>query len=209
MSELPDFEKRIEQRFANDSHAPHWTSEEAEQFTIEAGVHRQRFEHLASHLLGAVIQPRLELLASYFPIADLVEDKPPRHCTCWIGYTHRVPATTKVVFAVEHDLHQQNFVVCYDAHMTPRLAKFNEHDALTLAFDEADDATIASWVERRLLEFLDAYLRVDSSGETLVDETAIDSALEGESPARTDSPPLVTVGSRSAFAGAPAMSRSQ
>lgn len=164
MSELLDFEKRIEQRFANDSSTPHWTSEEAEQFKVEIGVHRQRFDHLAAHLLNALIQLRLELLASYFPIADLIEDKPPHHCTCWIGYTHRVPATTKVAFAVEHDVHQQKIVVCYDAHMTPTLAKFSEHDTLTLAFDEVDDTKVAEWVERRLLEFLDAYLRIDSSG---------------------------------------------
>ncbi len=163
MSELLDFEKRIEQRFANDSRTPHWTSEEAEQYMADVGVHRQRFEHLASHLLNTLIRPRLEILGSYFPNADLIEDEPPRHCTCWIGYTHRVPATTKVVFAVEGVRHEK-IAVCYDAHMTPMLAKFNEHDALTLALDEVDDATVADWVERRLLEFLDAYLRIDGSG---------------------------------------------
>lgn len=181
MSELLDFEKRIEKLFANDSHIPHWTPEEAEQFMVEAGVHRQRFEHLASHVLDELIQPRLELFASYFPIADLAKDATSHHFTCWVGHTHRVPATTKVIFVVKHDLHQEKIVVCYEAHMTPALAKFSEHDTLPLAFDEVDDVTIANWVERRLIEFLDAYLRIDNSGGTINDRRGgRDSTTDGK-----------------------------
>ena len=161
MSELHDFESRIQRQFATDSQTPHWTPEEAKQFKLEIGVHHQRFEHLAFHLISSIIRPRLEILGSYFPIADLIEERPPHHCTCCIGYTQRVPATTMVTFAVEHDAGRETMIICYDVHMTPRLVRLSEHNTLTLAFDEIDDAMIADWVETRLLELLDAYLQVD------------------------------------------------
>jgi hypothetical protein len=166
MSELHAFESRIQRQFATDGRVPHWTTEEAEQFRLEIGVHHQRFEHLASHLLTTVIRPRLEILGSYFPVADLVENEAPHHCTCWISYTRRVPATTKVAIAVEHDVARERVVVCYDVRMTPMLLKVTEHDELTLAFGDMEDALVADWIEERLLEFLDAYLRIDLPGGT-------------------------------------------
>jgi hypothetical protein len=164
MSELHEFEHQIQHKLADDSRTPHWTPEEAKQYIFDVGVRRQRFEHLASHLVETVIRPRLEVLGTYFPVADLIEDEPPHHCTCWIGHSERFPATTKIVFAVEHDLRHETIDVCYETRMLPAIVKFNNHGTLSLAFDEVDDATVANWVEKRLLEFLDAYLRIDSGG---------------------------------------------
>ena len=164
MAELHDFEHRIQHKLADDSRTPHWTPEEAQQYKIDAGVRRQRFEHLASHLIDAVIRPRLEILGTYFPNADLIEDALPHHCTCWISHSERFPVAMKVAFSVEHDVPHQKIDVCNEVRMMPAIVKFDDHDMLPLAFDKVDDATVADWVEERLLKLLDAYLRIDSDG---------------------------------------------
>jgi YHS domain-containing protein len=58
--------------------------------------------------------------------------------------------------------------------MIPTFVPFNEHDRMTLALDEVNAVTAADWVERRLLEFLDAYLRIDSNSKDVGQDTAID-----------------------------------
>jgi YHS domain-containing protein len=43
-----------------------------------------------------------------------------------------------------------------------------------LALDDAKDGIVATWVEDRLLEILDAYLRIDRGGDDFTDEPATD-----------------------------------
>src|SRR3990172_4779575 len=136
MSQLVDYERRVQQLLACDSRTPHWAPEEAARYMADVAVRRQQFEQIASHLSDEVVQPRLSTLASYFPDASLIEDEPPRHCTCWFEYSDRFPATTKVAFAIEHDVRYEQIAICYDAHMMPMFVKFNEHDRLTLTLDE-------------------------------------------------------------------------
>ena len=54
----------------------------------------------------------------------------------------------------------------------PVFIKFNEHDKLTLSLPEVNDGAVANWVEKRLLEFLDAYLRIDRGGEDFDEEAS-------------------------------------
>jgi len=43
-----------------------------------------------------------------------------------------------------------------------------------LTIDEVNDDRVAAWVEERLLEFLDAYLRIDRGGADFGDEAVTD-----------------------------------
>jgi hypothetical protein len=164
MNELSNLDRHIQEQLTNDRRAPHWAPDEAKRYMADVAGRRQQFERLASRLNAKVIQPRLAKLASYFPGASVSEDEPPNRCTCWFEYSDRFPATAMVAFSIEHDVRCATIATCYDAHMMPMFVKLNEHDRLTLAIDEVNDATVADWVERRLLGFLDTYLRIDSSG---------------------------------------------
>ena len=174
MTEVATFAERIESVISDANRTPHWSPDDAKQYMVEVEVRRQQFDQLASHLSDTVVQPRLATLASFFSNASRVEVDPPRHCTCWFEHSDRFSADTKVTVAVEHDVCYQQIAICYDAHMMPTFVPFNEHDRMTLALDEVNDVTVADWVERRLLEFLTAYLRIDSNGKDVGLDTAID-----------------------------------
>ena len=174
MNDLVEFAKRVEDQLKGASDEPHWGPGEADHYMADIAVRRSRYENIAEQLNGTVIQPRLETLASYFTNANPTKDEPVGLCQCWFGYCERFPASTKVAFVVEHDVRFEKVAVCYDVSMMPLFIRFNEHDRLTLTLDEVNEERVADWVEERLLEFLDAYLRIDRGGEEFEDESVTD-----------------------------------
>ena len=58
--------------------------------------------------------------------------------------------------------------------MMPLFIKMSEHDRLTEPLDSIPDDTVAAWVEERLCEFLDSYLRIDRGSDELEEDTATD-----------------------------------
>ncbi len=174
MSGFVDFTKRIESRLAAAAREPHWLPGEAESYMSAIAQRRTEFERIAARLCESVVRPRLAMIASYFANANLATGDPPGRCTCWFGYSERFPASAKVGFAVEHDLGLENAVVCYEASMMPPLVKFHGGDNAQWSLDEVDDDAVAEWVEARLLDFLDAYLRIDRGDVDFDEDSATD-----------------------------------
>ncbi|GIW83177.1 MAG: hypothetical protein KatS3mg105_4984 [Gemmatales bacterium] len=58
--------------------------------------------------------------------------------------------------------------------MMPMFIKMNEHDRLTEPLDSIQEDTVAAWVEERLCEFLDSYLRIDRGAEDFQKDAATD-----------------------------------
>lgn len=174
MSDLTDFARQINDTLTDASRERQWTTQEAERYMADVAERRRRTDDVASRLTSVVILPRLRTLAGYFPNANISEDEPPCHHTCWFEYSERFPTTARITLRLEHDLQYERIAVCYEAYMVPMFVKFNEHDRLTSPLDIVDDMSVANWVERRLLEFLDAYLQIDSSGQDSGGETVTD-----------------------------------
>lgn len=174
MSDIADFAERLRHVIDDANWTPVWSSQEANEYMAAASERRGLFESLASNLIGAVIKPRLSALADCFPNATDVEVEPRFGCSCSFEHSSRYPADARVAFAIEHDVSYEKLAICYDARMMPTLVSFNQHDRTTYAFGAADEIKIGEWVERRLLEFLDAYLRIDCGGEEVGHYSAID-----------------------------------
>ena len=174
MTALIEFASRVEAQLNASAREPHWEPEGAGRYMATVAERRQRFEQLAPWLIETVIQPRLETLAGYFSNSSLSHDEPAGRCSCWFGYCERFPASTKVVFAVEHDVRFEKVAVCYETSMMPVFIKLNERDKMTSPLDDVKDDAVAEWVEQRLLEFLDAYLRIDRGGDDFDKEAATD-----------------------------------
>lgn len=174
MSDLIEFAQRIKEQVTAANREPHWAPGEADQYMEAVANRRERFEQLATRLIQSVIRPRLETLAGYFSNANISTKEPTGHCSYWFGYCDRFPASTKLSFAVEHDVRFDNAAICYEASMIPMFIKFNEGDRLTLPLDAVSDDSVAEWVEDRLVEFLSAYLRIDRGSDDLDEEAVTD-----------------------------------
>jgi YHS domain-containing protein len=174
MADLISFSKHVEEVLRDADRIPHWTPRAAEKYMADYGDRRQRFEELANGLTLNVIRPRLETMVGYFVNASMQHEEPPTRCSCWFEYSDRFPANARLEFSVEHDARFGKLIVHTKTHMMPVFVRFNEQDNLLLPLDHVDEGQIADWVEERLLEFLDAYLRIDSSGEEFEEELATD-----------------------------------
>ena len=174
MNDLVEFAKRVKGELMNANREPHWDRDQAERYMAEVELRRRRFNERASFLSTAIIQPRLEILSGYFSNASRSKDEHDFHYTYWFGFTERFPVSTNIAVGVEHDVRFEKIVVAYSAAMVPQFIKLNERDRLTLPLEDAPEEVVAKWIEDRLLEFLDGYLRLDRGGEDFTDESVTD-----------------------------------
>ena len=174
MADLVTFARRI-QELLRDAYRPrHWTPQEAVEYMAAYGTRRVRFEDLAERLNLRIIRPRLEAVASYFVNAEMQQEEPPNRSSCVFEYCERFPAHARLEFSVEHDVRFEKVVLHTRTHMMPVFVRINEQDNLMLPLDHVDETQAADWIEERLLEFLDTYLRIDGGGDEFSEEPATD-----------------------------------
>ena len=174
MAALEEFSRQIEARFAAARREPYWQAAETAQYMAEIEPRRRRFEEIAPRLVKAIIRPRLQAVASYFPNAAPDRADRSDRGAYWFGYCERFPADVKVEIAVEHDERIENLVIHYELYIMPVFLKFDAIDKLTMPLGKVDEEAIEDWVEARLLGFLDTYLRLDRGEEDFEDVVVVD-----------------------------------
>ncbi len=173
MSDIDAFRNRLESRIATARKESHWSADESNDYMVSLAPKRARFEKLVAHWIESIIRPRVTLLANHFG-AQPTDKAPPERCSCWFHYNERFPATTKVEFAVGHDVRFENVVVTCEMSMMPVFIKFNEKDRLTLSLNDINDEKVEAWTEKRLIEFLDIYLQIDRGEQDFDEDVATD-----------------------------------
>jgi YHS domain-containing protein len=171
---LTEFSRKIDGLLSKSNREPHWDQEEARRYMVDVAERRSRFEAIAHRLCNQVILPLVEVMASRLPNATLSLNEPTGRCVCWLGYCERFPASTKVGFSIEHDVRFEKVYACFEASMSPPFIKLNEHDKHSMLLDEVRDDDVSAWVQERLFEFLNDYLRIDRGLDDFEDETATD-----------------------------------
>jgi YHS domain-containing protein len=174
MSELVEFAKRVHEELSLASREPHWESSEAVKYMAEMSTRRESFARLATSLNNRVIRPRLETLARYFPNTSPIQVERDGQCSYWFGFCERFPASTKVSFSIDHDVPFEKAAICFEATMMPAFVKLNDQDKLIFPLENVNEEDVAGWVEERLLEFLQAYLRIDRGTDDFDEDVASD-----------------------------------
>ena len=174
MSRLASFEQRVQERIAASSRAPHWPYDESHHSMPAVRERRQQSAARATRLTRDVMRPRLEVFAENFSNAKMLPMDVPGRCACWLGYCERFPTSSRLSLSVTHDVRIEHVQIGFDASMMPQFFPFNEHDKKTSTLDRMNDQEAAEWVEVRLLEFLDSYLRIERGGEDGESNTTID-----------------------------------
>lgn len=174
MSTLQEFQSRLKSRLAAATNAPRWQSAEAEQYMSAFRPRRKRFDETATLLIKTVIKPRFESLARLFPSARTMTDDHATRYSCWFAPSERFPVTAKVEAVVEHDESVEHLFVRFEANLMPIFFHFQPHDRLTLSLDQVDLQQVTDWLEQRIFEFLDTYLRHDRGAEDLEEDIVSD-----------------------------------
>jgi len=173
-SNLGEFRKRLEERIRSGRREPKWCPADMAAEMQRFQVRKAKFDEATPRLVTDVILPRLSQLASMFTNASLRDRLSNDRASCWFGYCERFPSSAKIEMVVSHDAPVENVIVRFEASIFPSYQRFEPHDKLLVPLVQPDDAKVAQWVEDRLFEFLEAYLRIDRGSEEFEDEVVTD-----------------------------------
>lgn len=124
---------------------------------------RGRFAAEAQHVLESVVHPRLLELSRQFDNA-VISDRHSGtdfHCTCEFAHTPRFPATVSLDFGVLPGEKDEELTIRYDLQILPVLMEYKRNEEASFSLEGADEA-IGRWVEEKVLEFVDTYLRLET-----------------------------------------------
>src|SRR5262249_1414056 len=74
----------------------------------------------------------------------------------------RFPATATLELGVTRDGEAHSVAVRYSLSILPAFFPFDPESHLVQPLDLLDDGKVAAWVEEKILDFVDAYLRLDT-----------------------------------------------
>jgi YHS domain-containing protein len=122
----------------------------------------QRFDRIAARVGESIVRPRLERLAACFDNARLQPCEPvrPHHCLCLFDHTPKFPASTKLEFALFHDDPIAQGHLVYNLEILPILFQFERQDQCDFPLDGPDEERLATWVDGKVLGFVDTYMRL-------------------------------------------------
>jgi YHS domain-containing protein len=176
MSDLTDLEKRIQERLGITEERRQLRQNHLQRQMQEFEQRHQHFTALADGLMAQVIRPRMRKVAEHFDNAKFPEADQPRshHCVCCLERTERFPATVRLELAVSHDGDYETAQVLYHLEILPVFFAFKGKDQLAITRNTVNEAQVAAWVDDRLVDFLDTYLRLETMEPYQNDNLAID-----------------------------------
>ena len=135
---------------------------------------RERLAVVAGRKIETVILPRMEELARHFDNAkvEVLHADPDFNCVCEFTHTPRFPATVRLGIALLPG-NNEALTARYDLNILPVLMEYNRNVEEIFPL-ENDKEALAGWVEDRILDFVDAYLRLETHPLYQKDNTVID-----------------------------------
>jgi YHS domain-containing protein len=158
--DLDEFRKKVESQIGRRK-----KEEEENQTTIEESMRlleekRNDFNKRVSRLLFSDVRDRLKELGQNFDNIKIHSGE--KHCTAEFAHTKKYPCTATLCFSVSPGSDIESFIVRYDCTVLPVFADYGRNDEQEFPFTESGKIKALSWVETRILEFLDNYLEIGS-----------------------------------------------
>ncbi len=164
MSSLDTLDQRIKEKLAATDQRRQLEQNHLQQRMLEFEERHKQFTALADRLIKDIIQPRMEKVAEHFPNAVFpVSDPPRRHsCVCLFQHTARFPASATLEVGVSRDGQCQTLMVLYSLDILPVFFQFEGKDQLTFPLEQVEEERVAEWVDQKILEFVETYLRLEA-----------------------------------------------
>lgn len=135
---------------------------------------RERLSAIARHKIETVILPSMEELVQHFDNSkvEVLHTDADYNCICEFTHTPRFPATVRLGIALLPG-NNDSLTARYDLSIHPVLMEYNRNTEETFPLD-CDEELLAGWVEDRILEFIDTYLRLETHPFYQKDNTVLD-----------------------------------
>ena len=124
---------------------------------------RERFAAVARRKVDSVIRPRMDELARHFDNAAITERHGDLdfHSVCEFSHTPRFPATVTFDICLLPGDDYTALTARYSLEILPVLMEFKRDEERGFPLEDADEA-MGLWVEEKIVEFVDTYLRLET-----------------------------------------------
>jgi YHS domain-containing protein len=163
MATLEELERRIKQKLAGSEEERRTKQEQLHNGMMELQARLSRYTAVADRLTCEVIRPRLQKLVDCFDNAHLSEEEGGRHSVvCRFEPNDRFPATATLELGITRDGEAHSVELYYSLSILPVFFPFDKEGHLVQLLESVDEDKVATWVEDRILGFLDVYLRLET-----------------------------------------------
>lgn len=174
MGKVNRLAERIRNRFEQHRHDLADKQQQLDSRMKELLEQRERASTVAKRKIETVVLPRMEELQRNFDNSklEILNIDADFSCLCEFAHTSRFPATVRLVIALLPGK-DESLTARYDLNIFPVLMEFNRSVEEIFPF-EGDEKALAGWVEDRILDFIDTYLRLETHPLYQKDNTVID-----------------------------------
>ncbi len=175
MIDLSEFDQKIRERLSLNETAKRAEQEKLQRSMSEFDRRHLHYTMVADRLMREVIKPCMERLPAYFDKAHEAEPLQGRHtCVYEFQRTVRFPGTATLEVSITRDSLVQTIQVCCEMKIVPVFTTIPEPDSLTMALHDVDEAKVLTWVEEKILGFVDTYLRLETTPSYQAENTTTD-----------------------------------
>jgi len=134
---------------------------------------RERQDAVAEGKINKIILPRMEELARHFDNAMVEVQHLDAGYVCTVKFAHtpQYPATVRLDIALLPGS-TEHLTARYDLSILPELMEFRRNAEAPFTFESVD--SLAQWVEDRVMNFIDDYLRLETHPLYQKDNKVID-----------------------------------
>ncbi|MGB9080347.1 MAG: YHS domain-containing protein [Desulfuromonadaceae bacterium] len=174
MEKINSLAERIIKRFEQHEHDIADKQQQLDSKMKEMLEQRERLATIAKQRIETVILPRMEELVRHFDNSkvDVLHAEADYYCVCDFAHTPRFPATVKLVIVLLPGKNDA-LIARYELSIHPELMEFNHNSEEAFPFD-CDEEVLGGWVDDRILEFIDTYLRLETHPFYQKDNTVLD-----------------------------------
>ena len=192
MIETADLERRVKEKLATSEERLRLRQDHMRTLMREAEDRQAFYTVTADRLMEEVIRQRVATLkASLDAVATCAVEIGRRSCCLRFAHTVRFPATARMELGVTRDSDAQNLIVQFRASILPIFFPYDGAAELAFPLRQMDAERAAAWADDQLVEFVSAYLRLETDHRYQDDNLVTDpvcgmSVNRAEAPAHTD-----------------------
>lgn len=164
MGTLEEFSKKIDNRLAQQLRLKREKLHHIDR-EMESLLQRQTaYNETAQGILASVVHPRIQTLCQHFDNAKIKDCDPAKDLSCSVvlAHTRRYPATATLRFWLWPADDYKQLEVHYDIEILPILMEYDRSDTQHFQIDGLAETDVTEWVEQKLQDFLDTYLKIET-----------------------------------------------
>jgi YHS domain-containing protein len=196
MSELEKLQRRIDEKLAVSDERQRLRQNHSRELMRAAEEAQARYTALADRLMESVVRPRMLAVKTRLDPIAASEIEGSRHtCSLRLPHSPRFPANVGIQMGVTRDGDARTLIVQYDLEIRPVFFPFDGSDELKFPIAQVDTERVCAWVDDKLVEFVENYLRLEIEPH-YQDENQVIDPVCGMTVNRTEAPAVAEYGGK-------------